>query len=85
MTIPLNISHHIPPRLLGQLDDEGILICDRWLEYLEVSSSVGPQDAEHRLLGPGDHRVLQDLRPGQGENCTKIQRVQGADREIEKR
>lgn len=29
MTIPLNITHHIPPKLLGQLDEEGILICDR--------------------------------------------------------
>jgi len=31
MTIPLNISHHIPPRLIGQLDEEGIMICDRML------------------------------------------------------
>jgi len=31
MTIPLNITHHIPPRLLGQLDEEGIMICDRML------------------------------------------------------
>jgi len=31
MTIPLNITHHIPPKLLGQLDEEGILICDRML------------------------------------------------------
>ena len=29
LTIPLNITHHIPPKLLGQLDEEGILICDR--------------------------------------------------------
>ena len=31
MTIPLNVTHHIPPRLLGQLDEEGILICDQML------------------------------------------------------
>ena len=31
MTIPLNITHHIPPRLIGQLDEEGIMICDRML------------------------------------------------------
>ena len=29
MTIPLNITHHIPPKLIGQLDEEGIMICDR--------------------------------------------------------
>ena len=29
MTIPLNITHHIPPRLIGHLDEEGILICDK--------------------------------------------------------
>ena len=32
MTIPLNITHHIPPRLIGHLDDEGILICDKMLK-----------------------------------------------------
>ena len=32
MKIPLNISHHIPPKLIGQLDEEGILICDRMLQ-----------------------------------------------------
>jgi len=32
MTIPLNITHHIPPRLIGQLDEEGIMICDRMLQ-----------------------------------------------------
>ena len=31
MTIPLNITHHIPPRLIGHLDEEGILICDKML------------------------------------------------------
>ena len=31
MTIPLNVTHHIPPKLLGQLDEEGILICDQML------------------------------------------------------
>lgn len=31
MTIPLNITHHIPPRLIGHLDEEGILICDNML------------------------------------------------------
>ena len=25
MTIPLNITHHIPPRLIGHLDEEGFL------------------------------------------------------------
>ena len=32
MKIPLNISHHIPPKLIGQLDEEGIMICDRMLQ-----------------------------------------------------
>ena len=31
MTIPLNITHHIPPRLIGHLDEEGILLCDKML------------------------------------------------------
>ena len=32
MTIPLNITHHIPPKLIGHLDEEGILICDKMLK-----------------------------------------------------
>ena len=32
MTIPLNITHHIPPKLVGHLDEEGILICDKMLK-----------------------------------------------------
>ena len=31
MTIPLNITHHIPPRLIGHLDEEGIMLCDKML------------------------------------------------------
>ena len=31
MTIPLNITHHIPPKLVGHLDEEGTLICDKML------------------------------------------------------
>ena len=36
MTIPLNITHHIPPRLIGHLDEEGILICDKMLKVTRL-------------------------------------------------
>ena len=43
------------------------------------------QDAQHRILGTRNHWILQDLRPGQGEDCTEVQRVPGADGEAQKR
>ena len=36
MTIPLNITHHIPPRLIGHLDEEGIMICDKMLKVTRL-------------------------------------------------
>ena len=49
MTIPLNITHHIPPKLLGQLDEEGILICDRWDKIIVFGWRL-LQDPKHKSL-----------------------------------
>ena len=38
---------------------------------------------EGRLHSSGDHRIFQDLCPGEGTNCAEIQAVHGVDREIE--
>ena len=52
MTIPLNITHHIPPRLLGLLDEEGILICDRSAAPQSVSRRH-PLTSAFRMLNSG--------------------------------
>ena len=65
MTIPRNLSHHVPPVTIGHLDDEGSHIIDPRSPLvtlmMKVVASLTPAIVDHfydegsHNIGPGHH------------------------------